>query len=90
MMAPSETVWLCNLNRIDLKRSLRYMTNCGPYGSNAHSFGTTQYAERSLFTLDMKDFFIEAFFTVLFTALLVIGFRFVSSMMCSSWYSKHP
>jgi len=55
------------------------MTNCGPYGSNAHFFGTTHYAERSLFSLDMKDLFIEEFFTVLFTALLVTELCFVSS-----------
>ena len=55
------------------------MTNCGPYCSNARFFGSTQFAERSLFALDMKDLFIEEFFTVLFTALLVIELRFVSS-----------
>lgn len=66
------------------------MTNCGPYGNYAHSFGTTQYPERSMFALDMKDLFIEELFTFLFTAVLVIELRFVSSMMCSSWYNRHP
>jgi len=59
------------------ERRLRYMTTCVPYCSNAHFFGTTQFAERSLFALDMKDLFIEEFFTVLFTALLVIDVQFL-------------
>jgi hypothetical protein len=29
-------------------------------------------------------------FTVLFTAVLVVELRVVPSVMCSSWYSKHP
>lgn len=57
-------------------------------GNYAHSFGTTQYPVRSMFALDMKDLFIEELFTFLFTAVLVIELRFVSSMMCSSWYNR--